>query len=71
MDVANRGLRLGRLFHVGVEQDEVLVFGLRLRQAVRAAFAEPAVGDGQFGLGQIFAGVVGIDQRIQRQPGDF
>ena len=31
----------------------------------------PAIGDGQLGLGQIFAGVVGVDQGLQRQPRDF
>ena len=31
----------------------------------------PAVGDGQLRLGQIFAGVVGVDQRVQRQARGF
>ena len=33
-----------------------------------AALAEPAIGHQQLGLGQIFAGVVGVHQRLQRKP---
>ena len=64
VDHADLLLRFGGLLHGGIEQDEVLVLGFGLRQAVRAAFAIPAVGDGQLGLGQILAGVVGVDQRV-------
>ncbi len=55
MDIADFVLRFGGFFHVGVEQDEVLVLGFGLRQTVRAAFAEPAVGDRQLRLGKKFA----------------
>ena len=36
-----------------------------------AAFAEPTVGDGELGLGQELALVVGIDQRVQRDASHF
>src|ERR1019366_7921489 len=55
MDIANPFLGLGGFLHVGIEQLEVLVFGFGLRQTMRAAFAEPTVGDGQLGLGQELA----------------
>ena len=71
VDVADLFLRLGGLFHRRVEQDEVLVLGFGLRQPVGAAFAEPGVGDGELGLGQIFARVVGVDQVLQQQTRDF
>ncbi len=31
----------------------------------------PAVGNGELRLGQIFAGVVGVDQRVQREARGF
>ena len=65
VDLADAPLRLGGFFHGWVKQDEVLVLGFRLRQTVGAALAIPAIGNGQLGLGEKFAGVVGIDQRIQ------
>ena len=71
MDLADFVLGFRRFFHGGIEQLEILVFGFGLRQALGAALPHPAIGDGQFGFGQIFAGIVGVDQRIQRQPGDF
>src|SRR5262249_27785834 len=43
MDIADLLLRLGGLFHLRIEQDEILVFGLGLRQAVSAALAIPGV----------------------------
>ena len=69
MDVADPRLGLGRLFHVRIEQDEVFVLDLGLGQAMRIAFLEPAVGDQKFCLRQIFARVVGIDQRLKRDAG--
>src|ERR1035441_7899841 len=71
VDVADLFLGFGGLFHGGIEQDEVLILGFGLRQSVTAAFAEPGVGDGQLGLGQIFAGVVGVDEVLQQQARDF
>ena len=71
MDAADLLLRFGGLLHRRIEQDEILVFGFGLRQAVRAAFAIPAIGDGQLGLGQELALIVGVDQRVQRDAGDF
>src|SRR5207248_10633731 len=38
---------------------------------MRAAFAEPAIGNRQFGLREILARVVSIDERIQRQTRRF
>src|SRR5271157_1159284 len=61
VDVADLVLGLGGLFHGGVEQDEILVLGFRLGEAVGAALAEPAIGNGELGLGQVLAGVVSID----------
>ena len=71
MDRADLLLRFGGFLHGRVEQDEILVLRLGLRQAVGTAFAHPTVGDRQFGLRQEFAGVVGVDERVQRQPGHF
>ncbi len=71
VNIANLVLRFGGFFQRRIEKDEVLVFGFGLRQPVRAALAEPGVGDGELGLGQEFTGVVGIDQRIERQPRDL
>ena len=71
VDVADLHLRFGRLFHLRIEQDEVLVLSLSLRPTVRAGFAHPAVGDGQLGLGQVLAGVVGIHQGVQGQARDL
>src|ERR1019366_7440177 len=71
VDVADLFLGFGGLFHGGIEQDEVLILGFGLRQSVTAAFAEPGVGDGQLGLGQIFAGVVGVDEVLQQQARDL
>ena len=71
MDIANPFLRLGGFLHLRIEQFEVLVFGFGLRQTVRSAFTEPTVGDGQLGLGQELAAVVGVDQRLQGQPRDL
>ncbi len=71
MDVADLLLGFGGFFHGRIKQNEVLVFGLRLRHAVDAAFAIPTVRDGQLGFGQILAGVVCVDQRVQGQPSDF
>src|ERR1019366_3207944 len=71
VDVADLFLGFGGLFHGRIEQAEVLVFGFSLRQSVTAAFTEPSVGDGQLGLGQIFAGVVGVDEVLQQQARDF
>src|SRR4029077_2029420 len=71
VDVADALLGFGGFLHGGIEQDEVLIFGLGLRHAMQAAFAIPAIGDGELGLGQELAGVVGVDQRVQRQAGDF
>ena len=68
MDHADLFLRLGGLFHGRIEQDEVLVLGFGLREPVGAALAIPAIGDGEFRLSQVFTGVVGVDQRLQRQP---
>jgi hypothetical protein len=71
VDIADLLLRFGGLFHGRIEQDEILVLSLGLRQAVRAAFTEPAIRYGELRLGQELAGVVGIDQRVERQPGYF
>ena len=71
VDVADLFLGFGGLFHRGIEEDEVLVLGFGLRQPVAAAFAEPGVGDSEFGLGQIFAGVVSVDQVLQQQASNF
>ena len=71
MNSANFFLRLRRFFHRWIEQDEILVFRFSLGQPVGAALAEPAVGDRQFGLGKKFAGVVGIDEGLQRQSSHF
>ena len=46
VDVADLLLGFGRFFHGGVEQDEVLVLGLGLGQAVGAALSKPAIGNG-------------------------
>ena len=67
LHVADLLLGLGRFFHLRIEQNEVLVLRLGLREAVRAAFAEPAIGHQQLGLRQILAGVVGVHQRLQRE----
>ena len=71
VDVADLLLGLGGFFHGGVEQDEVLVLGFGLGEAVGAALAKPAIGNGQLGLGQVLAGVVGVDEGLQREPRDF
>jgi hypothetical protein len=71
MDIANPFLGLRGFLHVRIEQLEVLVFGFGLRQTMRAAFAEPTVGNGQLGFGQILAAVVGVDERLQGQPRDL
>ena len=62
VDVADLFLGFGGLFHGGVEKDEIFILGFGLRQAVGAAFAEPGVGNGEFSLSEILAGVVGVDQ---------
>ncbi len=64
-------LRFGGLFHGGIEQDEVLVLGFGLSQTGGAAFPIPTVGDGELGLGQELALIVGIDQRVERDARDF
>src|SRR6185312_11254378 len=69
VDIANLRLRLGGLFHARVEEDEILVFDFGLGEPVRVAFTEPAIGDRELGFRQIFAGVVGVDQRVQRDAG--
>ena len=71
MDLADLFLRLGGFFHGRIEQDEVLVLGFGLRQTRRAALAIPAIGDRQLRLGQIFALVVGVDERVQRDARDL
>src|SRR6516225_9018716 len=45
MNVADFLLGFGRLLHLRIEQDEILVLRLCLRQTVRAAFAVPAIRD--------------------------
>ena len=71
VNIADSLLRLGSLFHRRIEQNKILVLRFRLRQAMGAALAIPAVGDCQLGLRQVFARIVGIDQRLQSQPRDF
>ena len=71
MDVADLLLGLGSFFHGRIEEDKVLVFGFGLRPGVRAAFAVPAIRDRELGFRQKLAGVVGVDERIQRQARDF
>src|SRR5208283_4469212 len=71
VDVADLVLGLGGFFHGGVEQDEVLVLGFGLGEAVGAALAKPAIGNGELGLGEVLAGVVGVDEGLQREPRDF
>ena len=70
VNVADPRLGLRGFLQHGVEQDEVLVFGLRIRQSGGAALTEPSVRDRQFGLGQILARVVRADQRLQGQARD-
>ena len=43
-------LRLGRLFHLRVEQDEVFVLRFGLRKPVRPALAVPAIGKASLAL---------------------
>ena len=67
LDFADLLLGLGRFLHVGIEQDEILVLRLGLRVAVRAALVVPTIGDGQLGLGQVLALIVGVHERVQGQ----
>ena len=71
MNLADLLLGLGGFLHGGIEQDEVLVLGLGLRQTGRAALPIPTVGDRELGLGQELALIVGIDQSVQRDARDF
>ena len=71
MNIADFVLRLSRLLHIGIEENKVLVLSLSLSQSVRAAFPIPAVGNGKFRLGEEFARVVRVDQRVERNPGYF
>jgi len=71
MNLADLLLRLGGLFHGGIEQDEVLVLGFSLSQTGGAAFAKPTVGDGELGFGEELALIVGIDQSVQSAARDL
>ena len=71
MDHADAVLGFRRLRHGGIEQLEVLILGFGLSEAVAAALAIPTVGDGELRFGQVLALIVGVDQRVQRDPRDL
>ena len=71
MNHAHFLLCFGRFFQRGIEQNEVFILGFGLRQSVRAAFAEPAIGIRQLRFRQVLTGVVGVHQRLQRKPRHF
>ena len=68
VDVAHLHLRFGRLGSVGEEGDEVLVFGLGLRQRRRAALLEPAIAHRQFGAHPVLGVRIGIEHGLQVEP---
>ena len=71
MDIADAFLGFGGFLHVGIEQDEIFVLGFSLSQTGGAPFSKPTVGDGELGLGQKLAAVVGVDEGLEGQPGDL
>ena len=71
MDVGDLHLRFRRLGHIGEEGDEVLVLAFGLRHGGGAAFLVPGIANRQLGAGHILRIGIGIDQRLQAQPGDI
>ena len=67
MDHADLFLRFGRLLPGGIEQDESLYSASACARPCEPPSRIPAIGIRQLRLRQIFAGVVGVHQRLQRQ----
>ena len=71
VDLADSILRLGGFLHIGIEEDEILVFGFGLRETARSAFPIPAVRHSELGFRHEFARLIGVHQGLERDAGGF
>ncbi len=71
VDHADALLGFCGFFEGGVEEDEVLVLGFGLREAMGATFTEPTVSNGELRLGEELTRVVGIDEGLEREASDL
>ncbi len=69
IDVGHLHLRLGRFGGGREEGDEILVFGLGLRQSRRTALFEPGVAHRQLGAHPVLRLGIGVQHGLQIQPG--